>query len=349
MTLSLSIRDVSHHYGDRLVLDSVNLDVPQRSITAIIGPSGVGKTTLLRLIGGFEAPDKGRIEVEGEVVAENSRLIIPPQSRGVTIVPQDGALFSHLTVGGNVAFGLKNRRSTAARARVTEVLEIVGLAQYEKHRPSQLSGGMQQRVALARALAPHPRVVLLDEPFAALDAGLREQVRDETVRALRATNATAIWVTHDQEEALSTADQVAVMLGGRMQQIANPATLYQYPISQHVAEFVGDVFVIAGTSVGAGNHVQCALGDAVPIANACPAGPVNIVVRPEQLSIVDEGSAGSVSVDVVGSKFFGHDGVIEGTLSTGERVVVRLQADQLPQVGSRVGVTTRGMLLAYTD
>jgi iron(III) transport system ATP-binding protein len=349
MTLSLSIRDVSHHYGDRLVLDSVNLDVPQQSITAIIGPSGVGKTTLLRLIGGFETPDRGRIEVEGEVVAENSRLVIPPQSRGVTIVPQDGALFSHLSVGGNVAFGLKNRRSAAARARVKEVLEIVGLDRYEKHRPSQLSGGMQQRVALARALAPHPRVVLLDEPFAALDAGLREQVREETVRALRATNATAVWVTHDQEEALSTADQVAVMIAGRIQQLASPADLYQFPVSRQVAEFVGDVFVIAGTSVGAGDHVRCALGDMVPIARACPNGPANIVVRPEQLSIVQDGTTGSVSVHVVGSKFFGHDGVVEGTFSTGERVVIRLQADQLPQIGSRVGVVARGSLLAYSD
>lgn len=349
MTLSLSIQNVSHRYGERLVLDSVNLDVPQQSITAIIGPSGVGKTTLLRLIGGFETPDIGRIEVGGEVVAENSRLVIPPQSRGVTIVPQDGALFSHLTVGANVAFGLKNRRSIAARTRVKEVLEIVGLAKYEKHRPSQLSGGMQQRVALARALAPHPRVVLLDEPFAALDAGLREQVREETVRALRATNATAIWVTHDQEEALSTADQVAVMIAGRIQQIARPTDLYQFPVSRQVAEFVGDVCVIAGTSIGAGEFVQCALGDAVPIVHACENGPVKIVVRPEQLSIVQEGAAGSVSLQVVGSKFFGHDGVVEGTLSTGERVVVRLQADQLPQIGSRVGVIARAMLLAYHD
>lgn len=349
MTLSLSIRDVSHRYGDRLVLDSVNLEVPRQSITAIIGPSGVGKTTLLRLIAGFEAPDRGRIEVEGEVVAENSRLIIPPQSRGVTVVPQDGALFSHLTVGGNVAFGLKNRRSAATRARVSQVLEIVGLANYEKHRPSQLSGGMQQRVALARALAPNPRVVLLDEPFAALDAGLREQVREETVRVLRATKATAIWVTHDQSEALSTADQVAVMLGGRIQQVATPAVMYQHPISQQVAEFVGETFMISGSSVGSGKFVKCALGDAVPIANECSTGPVKVVVRPEQLSIVQEGTKGSVPVLVGDSKFFGHDGVVEGTFASGERVVIRLQADQLPQAGSRVSVTSRGTLLAYND
>lgn len=349
MTLSLSLRDVSHRYGERLVLDSVNLEVPRQSITAIIGPSGVGKTTLLRLIAGFEAPDKGRIEVEGEVVAENSRMIIAPQSRGVTVVPQDGALFSHLTVGGNVAFGLKNRRSASTRARVSQVLEIVGLAKYEKHRPSQLSGGMQQRVALARALAPNPRVVLLDEPFAALDAGLREQVREETVRALRETKATAIWVTHDQLEALSTADQVAVMLDGRIQQVASTSDLYHYPISQQVAEFVGETFVLSGLSVGSGKYVKCALGDAVPIANECLAGPVKVVVRPEQLSIVHEGDEGSVCVLVVGSKFFGHDGIVEGSFATGERVVIRLQADQLPQVGSRVSVISRGNLLAYND
>ncbi|MFM8249746.1 MAG: ABC transporter ATP-binding protein [Acidimicrobiaceae bacterium] len=349
MTLSLSIRDVSHSYGDRLVLDSINLVVPRESITAIIGPSGVGKTTLLRLIAGFEAPDKGSIEVEGELVAENSRLIIPSQSRGVTVVPQDGALFSHLTVGGNVAFGLKHRRSDATRARVNQVLEIVGLSKYERHRPSELSGGMQQRVALARALAPNPRVVLLDEPFAALDAGLREQVREETVRALRATKATAIWVTHDQSEALSTADQVAVMLGGRIQQVAAPAILYQHPISQQVAEFVGETFVISGMSEVSGKYVKCALGDSVPIANECSAGPVKVVVRPEQLSIAQASDESSVSVLVEGSKFFGHDGVVEGKFSTGERVVIRLQADQLPQAGSRVSVTTHGTLLAYND
>lgn len=348
MTPCLHVRGVSHHYAGRTILNDVNFDVAEESIVAVIGPSGVGKTTLLRLIGGFEAPDRGRIEIAGEVVAENGRLIVAPQERHVTIVPQDGALFSHLSVGGNVAFGLQNRRSQAVRDRVREVLEIVGLAGMERQRPSQLSGGMQQRVALARALAPRPRMVLLDEPFAALDAGLREQVREETIRALRMSRATAVWVTHDQEEALSTADSVAVMVGGRIEQVANPATLYQHPISQTVAEFVGDFVAIDGVVAADGFSVNCVLGDALPLAERRSAGPARVLVRPEQLTITEASRGTAPMAKVVSTKFFGHDGLVEGRFSDGQRIVIRLQADKLPVVGSSVYVSARGKLHAFT-
>ncbi len=326
----------------------MNFDVAEESIVAVIGPSGVGKTTLLRLIGGFEVPDRGRIEIAGEVVAENGRLIVAPQERHVTIVPQDGALFSHLSVGANVAFGLKNRRSSVARERVREVLEIVGLSGLERLRPSQLSGGMQQRVALARALAPRPKIVLLDEPFAALDAGLREQVREETVRALRMSHATAVWVTHDQEEALSTADSVAVMVGGRIEQVAEPTKLYQHPVSQAVAEFVGDVVAIEGVVAPDGLSVRCVLGDAVPLSERSPGGLARVLVRPEQLSITDASRGTAPMVKVVDTKFFGHDGLVEGTFVDGQRIVIRLQADKLPPIGSTVCVSVRGTLHAFT-
>jgi iron(III) transport system ATP-binding protein len=348
MTFSLQISGLTHRFGDRLILDGINLDVERGSVTAIIGPSGVGKTTLLRIVSGFEAPTVGDVSIAGKKVSSSGQVLVPPQSRGVTIVPQEGALFAHLSVAGNVAFGLSNRRSVNSRRQVSEVLEMVGLSGSERLRPHQLSGGMQQRVALARALAPRPEIVLLDEPFAALDAGLRERVREETVNALRLAQATALWVTHDQEEALSYADSVAVMLGGRIEQIDAPADLYRHPSSRKVAEFVGDVVFVAGVATSSGRHVDCVAGSGLPLDGSCGQGAVDVLIRPEQLEVVETTIDGLPVGTVERTKFFGHDGVVDVRMMNGELLTVRVQANRLPKINQRVSLRVHGEVRAYS-
>ena len=217
--------------------------MPTGSLTAVLGPSGCGKTTLLRLLGGFEHADRGTIRL-GEKVLADGRTHLAPERRAIGFVPQEGALFPHLDVAANVGFGLP--RAQRRGGRVEELLELVDLTGLGSRLPHQLSGGQQQRVALARALAPEPGLVLLDEPFDALDAGLRAQVRGEVREALRAAGATALLVTHDQEEALSLADTVAVMRDGRIVQAADPQTLYGDPVDAEVAAFVGEAVLLTG-------------------------------------------------------------------------------------------------------
>ena len=344
---ALVLNGIGHRFGDRVVLRDVDLAVEAGSITAIIGPSGEGKTTLLRIISGFETPHVGTVTIGGRLVTAAGRIVVPAEERGVSLVPQEGSLFPHLSVAGNVAFGLRHRLSAATRARVAEVLEMVGLGGFEKRRPQELSGGMQQRVALARALAPNPQVVLLDEPFAALDLGLREQVREETVRALRAVGATVVWVTHDQQEALATADRVAVLLGGTIDQVDTPTTIYRQPVSRKVAEFVGDVVVVRGRVDESGEAISCAFGDHLPLDAKATAGDAHVIIRPEQLEIVDRGTASSREAVVVGTKFFGHDGIVEVKLTTGDAAVVRVQADHLPHVDDVVALRVNGAVRAF--
>jgi len=344
VSAQLELIDVSRRFGERLVLDRVDLTLERGEVMAVLGPSGVGKTTLLRIVSGFDAPDAGRVLVAGREVSRAGEVVVPPERRGVTIVPQEGALFPHLDVAGNVAFGLSRRRSSESRRRVAEVLALVGLDGAERLRPEQLSGGMQQRVALARALAPNPDLVLLDEPFAALDLGLRAQVREATVAALRAAGATALWVTHDQEEALATADRVAVILDRHVEQVAAPVDLYRRPASRRVAEFVGDVVELRGRA--SGDRVSCALGDSLPLDEDVAAAEVVVVLRPEQLTILPTGGS---RARVVGTKFFGHDGLVEVVLDDGERVDVRVQAAALPRVGEFVGVGVTGTVRVFPD
>ena len=346
---ALVLNGVGHHFGDRVVLHDVSLTVPSGSITAVIGPSGEGKTTLLRIISGFETPHVGTVTIGGRLVTAAGRIVVPAEDRGVSLVPQEGSLFPHLSVAGNVAFGLRHRRSSATRRRVAEVLEMVGLGGFEKRRPQELSGGMQQRVALARALAPNPQVVLLDEPFAALDLGLREQVRDETVRALRGVGATVVWVTHDQQEALATADRVAVLLGGTIRQVDEPTAIYRRPNSRKVAEFVGDVMVVSGRVDSSGRAVSCAFGDGLPLDAPLVSGDAHVIIRPEQLEIVSRESQAATEAVVVGTKFFGHDGIVEIKLATGDEAMVRVQADHLPDVDDVVAVRVNGTVRAFAD
>ncbi|MEZ4730961.1 MAG: ABC transporter ATP-binding protein [Caldilineaceae bacterium] len=231
----------------------VNLSVIGGEILALLGPSGCGKTTTMRLIAGFERPDAGCITIGGRMVA-GPQVFVPPEQRQVGMVFQNYALFPHLTVAANVSYGLT--RGADRQARMQAVLDLVGLSGMERRMPHELSGGQQQRVALARALAPQPQVLLLDEPFSGLDAGLRDQVRGEVARILRESGATVIVVTHNQDEAFFLGDRVAVMNAGVIEQVAPPEELYLAPASRFVAEFIGNAFFIAGVAQSHGLETE---------------------------------------------------------------------------------------------
>ncbi|MDC5695774.1 ABC transporter ATP-binding protein [Intrasporangium calvum] len=340
----VKLSGVSKAFGSTTALADVDLTVSSGELTAVLGPSGCGKTTLLRIVAGFVRPDRGRVEIDGRpVVAEN--VHIAPERRGVAIVPQEGALFPHLDVASNVAYGLP--RSVASRKRVDEMLELVGLGGLGKRRPDQLSGGQQQRVALARALAPSPRVVVLDEPFSALDAGLRAQVRDEVNEVLRSIDATAIIVTHDQEEALSMADSVAVMEQGRLVMHGSPTEVYHRPVDLEVARFVGDLVELPGTKSGL--VVDTVLGRLPIHGSSIPAdGPVVAVIRPEQIRVdarVERGAKGAHVDDV---SFFGHDALARLTvMSDAEPVRVLARTVAPLQRGDDVAIRVIGPALVY--
>ncbi|HTT90835.1 MAG TPA: ABC transporter ATP-binding protein [Acidimicrobiales bacterium] len=295
-------------FGARVVLDGLDLEVPEGSLTAVLGPSGSGKTTLLRILAGFERPEAGSVTL-GENVVEDGRTHLPPEARRVGYVPQDGALFPHLSASGNVGFGLSRRERRSGR--VEELLGLVGLSGEGRRFPHQLSGGMQQRVALARALAGQPSLVLLDEPFSSLDAALRAGVRADVARVLSETGTTSVLVTHDQDEALSLADRVAVLRGGRVVQCASPEQLYTDPLDPALASFVGDANLLEGT-VRAGTAVTplgtlAIADDGRPLAEA---QKVMVLVRPEQLELrTSNASNGGGGIDglVVECRYFGHD------------------------------------------
>ncbi|SDE68463.1 iron(III) transport system ATP-binding protein [Blastococcus fimeti] len=326
------------------VLDGVDLHVPSGSFTALLGPSGCGKTTLLRLIAGFDDPDAGTVVVGDRLVAGGGRSV-SARRRGVGFVPQEGGLFPHLTVAGNISFGLP-RRQRREGSRVRELLGLVGLdAALADRSPHQLSGGQQQRVALARALAPAPSLVLLDEPFSSLDATLREETRLAVSAALDAIGATAVLVTHDQAEALSMADQVAVLRQGRLVQLTDPRTLYRSPQDLDVATFVGEA-VVLDADVRSGT-AHCALG-AVPVDGRHPDGRARVLLRPEQLRLSDPAAAPeAVVARIEGVDFFGHDARVRLILANAGTVSARLVGADLPATGEQVAVTVRGSAQAF--
>ena len=303
-------------FGDVLAVDDGAVTVAPGELVALLGPSGSGKTTLLRVIAGLEVPDAGTVAINGRVVAGPGTWV-EPERRRVGMVFQDGALFPHLTVAANVGFGEQ------APGRVDECLELVGLRDRSRSYPHELSGGERQRVALARALAPEPDVILLDEPFASLDANLRVALREEVAAILRAAGASALVVTHDHQEALSLADEVVVIREGRVEQAGTPEDLYDHPATRWAAEFLGDAEVLGG-EVAAG-QVRSALGT-FP-APGLADGPAHVIVRPESLVVsgVPDGAPpdGAVLARVLHRTFFGHDHLLRLELDGGGEVQSR--------------------------
>jgi iron(III) transport system ATP-binding protein len=311
-TGALAVDGLVKAFGGAPVLDGVRLQVPAGKVVALLGPSGCGKTTLLRCIAGLERPDAGEVRLAGRLLCGPGEHV-PPERRRIGMVFQDGALFPHLSVAGNVAYGL--RREERHGGRVEEALALVDLAGFGQRAPASLSGGQQQRVALARALVTRPTALLLDEPFSNLDTLLRVQIRAEVQRLLADLGVTAVFVTHDQEEAFVVGDEVAVMLGGRIVQQATPAELYRAPASRAVAAFLGDANLLPG--VAASGLADTPLGR-VPLRGDLH-GDVEVLLRPEQLRVV----AGSrATVDAV--EYYGHDAVYLTRLPGGAAVRVRV-------------------------
>ncbi len=330
---AVEIRRLTLRYDGAPVVREVDLDIAPGSLTALLGPSGCGKTTLLRAIAGFERPIGGSISIHGERVADSGRWV-PPEDRRVSMVFQEGALFPHLTVGQNVRFGV--RRHPRREERVRRVLVMTGLEALAGRYPDELSGGQQQRVAVARALAPEPRVVLLDEPFAALDAGLRDRLREEVREVLRAAGATAILVTHDQEEALSVADQVAAMRRGRILQVGTPEAIYRRPASAAVAEILGGGRLLPATV--AGGRCSSLLGESLCAASD---GPGRLLVRAEDLEELPAAGGRGVEATIEERRFFGHDVLDRVRLAGGERLEVRVLSGEAPAVGERIRLALR--------
>ncbi len=331
-------------FGDVVAVDRVDLEVRTGEVMALLGPSGCGKTTMLRLLAGLERPDGGTITVAGDVVAGPDEWV-PPERRHIGLVFQDYALFPHLSVERNIAYGLTGRSGRSDRAargaRVSEVLDLVGLAGYGDRHPHELSGGQQQRVALGRALAPEPAIVLLDEPFSNLDAAMRVTVRTEVREILTAAGATAIIVTHDQEEALSVADRVAVMRAGRLHQVAEPVDLYARPADPFVATFVGEADVLAGTSDG--ESIATVIGSLRPTA-PLPAGSVDVVVRPETVKLRLDGSGRGT---VRHATYFGHDQLVDVELPDLTTIRSRIGPGRAFEPGDRVSVSVVGDVLGF--
>jgi iron(III) transport system ATP-binding protein len=341
---SLRIDGVAKSFGATRVLHGVDLHVAGGGLTAVLGPSGCGKTTLLRLIAGFLPADAGTIALDGEVVSAPGRHVAA-QKRRVGYVAQEGALFPHLDVADNITFGLP-RRERRAQARVAELLALVGLdAAVVRRYPHELSGGQQQRVALARALAPQPTLVLLDEPFASLDAGLRQDTGRAVAEALREVGATAVLVTHDQAEALSLAGEVAVMREGRIVQVDAPDRVYGRPVDTDVAAFVGESVILPAAIDGA--VASCALGTLAVADGAAPAGATSVLIRPEQIAI---GRGDGVAADVTEVSFFGHDAAVRLVLvEGGTPVVARVIGAGAPAPGDRVALAVHGAVMAYAN
>jgi|HubBroStandDraft_1064217.scaffolds.fasta_scaffold21840_3 iron(III) transport system ATP-binding protein len=358
----LSISGLHKAFGPHAVLADLDLEVPAGSLTAILGPSGSGKTTLLRILAGFERADAGTVTI-GDLVVDSDDAHVAAERRRIGYVPQEGSLFPHLTVAANVGFGLPPRQRLGQRT--SELLAAVGLADLGKRYPHELSGGQQQRVALARALAIRPTVVLLDEPFASLDAHLRASVRADVQRVFRDAGTTALLVTHDQDEALAIADRVAVLRNGRIAQYSAPEELYSKPVDSELAKFIGDANLLDG--VCRAGVVDTVLGTlpVVPLPAGADTQLVTVLIRPEHIELLPAGQAshgtgphgtgsdgtGSEGADpyttgqVIECEYYGHDAVLRVRLennATAAPIIVRTTGDHKLPPGSLVTVHTRG-------
>ena len=309
--MSLEVRNVRHAFGATTVLRDVDITVEQGHLAAILGRSGCGKTTLLRIIAGLTRPDAGAVRLAGRDLTG-----LPAQHRRIALVPQEGALFPHLSVADNVGFAVRGRQR---RRRVGDMLELVGLQSLEGRMPHEISGGQAQRVALARALAMQPDLVLLDEPFSALDAATRTAMRSDVRRVLHDAGTSAILVTHDREEALSLADHLILMADGRVIQDGPPSEVYDHPVSADAALLAGDAFLLSAT--GRGMSAETSVG---PIPLDAPAhGEGTVLVRPEQIALDPEGPVAARVRDVT---FYGHDADVQlDRLPGGIEMVARVQ------------------------
>ncbi len=321
--------------GEHMVraLDDVSIQIRKGEFFTLLGPSGCGKTTLLRLIAGFEMPTSGSILLDGSDITE-----LPPNKRPVNTVFQSYALFPHLSVAENVGFGLtmQGRPKAEVDKRVAEMLVLVKLDAMAGRKTSQLSGGQQQRVALARALAPQPKVLLLDEPLSALDLKLRKEMQVELKRLQTETGITFIFVTHDQEEALTMSDRIGVMSAGKLQQVGSPKEIYTRPVNRFVASFIGETNFLPATVVPGG--VKLATGDKVEVATTRP-GAVTLTVRPEQVRLLAAGEPGAIAATVKFQVYFGTDTHCHLALADGTEVVARLQSPASGEVGIEPGQT----------
>ncbi|MVV49876.1 ABC transporter ATP-binding protein [Pseudomonas sp. PB120] len=353
---ALELNSIYKSYGSQQALNNISLSVPSGSRTVIVGPSGSGKTTLLRMIAGFEFPDAGKLSLNGQTLVDDTHEV-PAHQRLIGYVPQDGALFPHMTVAANIGFGLAYS-GVKKQERIAELMDSVALESHMASRwPHELSGGQQQRVALARALAQQPRLMLLDEPFSALDTGLRAAMRKLVARLLADAGVTTILVTHDQSEALSFADQLAVMRQGRLVQSGHPLDLYRYPEDEQTALFLGDAVVMPARIEAGWAH--CDLGR-IPVNNHRNNASAQIMLRPEQLQLVSTvpGPAGPPGCRAVVTErdFSGNTCTLTVELQSlasseqpGRSLMVRSSGMYAPPAGSEVNVSTIGHAHVLSD
>jgi iron(III) transport system ATP-binding protein len=347
------VRRYRSRTGSVTALAGVDLVTPPGAITALLGPSGSGKSTLLRILAGFERPDEGEVLIDGQTVASRDTFV-PPQKRHVGIVTQEGSLFPHLDVAANVAYGLPgnwSRHWSAARrrdraARVAELLEMVGLPGHGARRPDELSGGQQQRVALARALAPAPAAILLDEPFSALDTGLRVELREEVCGLLRRLETTTVLVTHDQGEALSLADHVVILRAGEVVQAGRPDAVYARPIDAATADLLGDVVLLRAAPDSVASVADCLFGRVDIVggpAGCADDGECLVVLRPEQLSLNGDG----ITATVLSTSFFGHDALVRLRVDGLDEPLLVRTLGELPEIGGGVPVAVAPGTVAH--
>lgn len=347
----MSSLDISHlevSFGSKKVIDDLSLSLAEGEIAALLGPSGCGKTTLLRSIAGLIQPSSGTIRFGAQLVGLSS-VVLPPHRRGIGYVPQQGALFPHLTVAKNIAFGLDKKiySNSEINRIVAEMLELISMTGFEESQPSEISGGQQTRVALARALAVKPKMVLLDEPFSALDAQLRGELRSDVVALLRAAGTTAILVTHDREEALVSADRVVLMRDGKIAQHGTPEEVYEKPTSASVAISTGDALVLDGIRYSDGS-TSYALHSFEGDGSTGQLG--DVVIRPEELQLLRVPSDHTVAGTISKVDYYGHDAVLEVILSkSAKKISARIAAPVNFSVGEQVFVEHNGPIRFFAN
>lgn len=331
----LNVADLYLSFGRTAVLQGFGFDLEAGEIACLLGHSGCGKTTALRAVAGFEQPERGRIALQGRTLSDG-RLFVPPHLRRIGMVFQDYALFPHLNVADNIAFGLSGRSAEARKARVAELLALIGLPDYGGHYPHQLSGGQQQRVALARALAPKPELVLLDEPFSNLDADLRTRLSKEVRSLLKQEKTSALLVTHDQQEAFAMADKIGIMADGRLQQWDTPYNLYHNPATPAIAGFIGQGVLLRGQMSGS-HCVRLALGEFCGVVpHHCQScREVDVLLRPDDV-VHDDNSP--VSAEVLDKDFKGSYFIYTLKLDSGETVLAHVPSHHNHPIGSRIGI-----------